>query len=50
MKVSEGSYINGLRLVDNKGENVVDVSWDEITNEGEWTEYDIPEGHEIIGI
>ena len=50
MKVSEGSYINGLRLVDTKGVYVVDVTWDEITNEGEWIEHEIPEDQEIIGI
>ena len=50
MKVSDGSYINGLRLVDNNGNYIVDVNWDEITNEGEWIEHEIPEGHEIIGI
>ena len=50
MKVSDGSYINGLRLVDDNGNYIVDVNWDEITNEGEWIEHVVPEGHEIIGI
>ena len=50
MKVSDGSYINGLRLIDNKGSYVVDVSWDDITNEGDWVEKEIPKGQEIVGI
>ena len=50
MKVSDGSYINGLRLIDRKGNFIVNVSWDDITNEGDWIEYEVPDGHEIIGI
>ena len=50
MKVSDGSYINGLRLIDTKGNFVVNVSWDEITNEGDWVEHEVPDGQEIIGI
>ena len=37
-------------MIDTKGEYVVDVNWDEITNEGEWIEHEVPDGYEIIGI
>ena len=48
MKVSDGNYLNGLRLIDTKGEFVVDVEWDgaeEDEDEGaEWITNEIPVG------
>ena len=46
MKVN-GKYLNGLRLINRSGGNVLDLSF---YNDGKWIKRDIPEGKEIIGI
>ena len=54
MKVAEGNYLNGLRLIDTNGDFVVDVTWDGAEEDdedaGEWITSEVPIGQEIIGI
>ena len=48
MKVYNGSFLTGLRMLDNDGKIVVNQEWSE---DGEWMPWKtIPDGHEIIGL
>ena len=46
VRVKEGKYLHGLRLIDDSGTNVVDIN---AKDEGEWVTKDIPTGKEIVG-
>ena len=39
----------GIRLQDDKGEYILDMTWANWSH-SEWTTYEIPDGQEIIGL
>ena len=39
----------GLRLIDENGDFIVDELWSKWSH-SEWTEFEIPEGMEVIGL
>ena len=43
-------FIRGLRLIDEKGEFIVDYKWCASNLEGDWTTHKVPEHHRIIGL
>ena len=45
-----GSHTNGLRLIDDDGNLIVDETWDSFWNEGRWETRMIPTGQEIFGL
>lgn len=47
MKVKDDKCLYGLRFIDDKGNNVLDLS---TQSEGTWVERVIPEGKELYGI
>ena len=50
LKIHERKLINGIRLTDEFGFNIVDETWETRFNTGTWISKTIPEGEEIIGI
>ena len=47
MKIWNGFAIKGLRLTDGTGNQIVDL---DTSANGQWSNKQIPEGHEIIGL
>ena len=50
LKMHEKKLINGIRLIDEEGNNIVDETWETRFNSGTWVSKQIPEGEEIIGL
>ena len=50
MQVTPGSQLKGLRLIDDEGCFLVDVTWDLKHGFKKWVNNDIPEGKAIVGI
>ena len=50
LKVHEKKLINGIRLADDEGNNMVDETFETRFNTGTWVSKQIPEGEEIIGL
>ena len=50
LRVSLGNAICALQMADEKGENLVDIEWENFDLGREWKSYKIPPGHEVIGV
>ena len=50
LKIAYNEEIRGLRLMDEFDEFIVDVTWCEHSDIGEWVTKQIPKGLEIIGV
>ena len=50
LKMHEKKLINGIRLADEEGNNIVEETWETRFNTGAWVTKQIPEGKEIIGL
>ena len=50
MMVCGERFIRGLRLIDEEGNNIIDMTWCPSNMDGDWVTKSIPEHHRIIGL
>ena len=50
IRLTPSDAICALKLSDDKGEDIVDIEWENFDLCREWKAYQVPEGHELIGM
>ena len=50
VRISVGNAICALNLADEEGESILDIEWENFDLGREWKTYNVPAGHQVIGI